>query len=178
MKKSKIAALFILAFLTLSPFSLAEERRGADVVVTKKDGSQVSGELIAVRKDSLLLLAKEPLAGKDLTVALAEINELKIIKKSKAASGPGRGFLLGAGMGAIMGLASGDDAGGIMSFTSLQKAALYGALLGGVGLILGAIAGGGSGKDESISFGGRSEAELRSIQMRLAEFARLKGKIH
>jgi hypothetical protein len=38
---------------------MARDRRGADLVVILKDGQQASGELIAVKSDSLLLLSAE-----------------------------------------------------------------------------------------------------------------------
>jgi len=104
MKNSKIAALILLALMVFSSFSLAKERRGAEVMITKQDGTQVSGELIAVKKESLLLLVGGPVAETDHAVALAEINEVKIIKKSRAGIGICCGLLIGGCMGALIAL--------------------------------------------------------------------------
>ena len=42
--------------MTLSGNLIAKERRGAELIVQKKDGQQIRGELIAVKQNSLLLL--------------------------------------------------------------------------------------------------------------------------
>jgi len=177
MKRSMIASTMI-ALLILSSLAAAEERRGAEILITKKDGTQVSGELVAVKKDSLLLVANEPAAGMDLTVGLKDIKEVKIVKKSKAGKGLLYGLLLGGGGGAAAGLLSGDDPDGFVSFSASDKAALFGIFFGGLGLVIGGIVGGLSGADEVLSIGGISESGLGWIQARLAESARLKGKIY
>jgi hypothetical protein len=174
MKKSKIAASTLIVLLAFSSVSLAGERQGAEVVVTKKDRTQVSGELIAVKKSSLLLLADRPVAGTDLAVALDEINVVKIGKKSKFASGLGYGVLIGGGSGALLGLASGDDPPGWFSYTASEKAIMGAIVLGVLGMTLGGIAGGLSGMDESISIGEKTEPALQAVLQKLAKHARVK----
>ena len=175
MKKSSLAALISLALLVSSSFSIAKERRGAEVMVTKQDGTQVSGELIAVKKDSLLLLAEGPLAGTDLSIALAEINTVKIIKKSKAGSGFCYGLLIGAVGGAAWVFSEGGQSNGEAFFTTRSQATLVGAIgFGCMGMILGAIVGGLAGTDMTISIGEKSEIKLQPVRERLVQLARIK----
>ena len=53
----------------------------------------------------------------------------------------GTGLLMGAFSGAFIGLASGDDPPGFLSFTAVEKAALGAFVLGGLGGVIGLIAG-------------------------------------
>jgi hypothetical protein len=46
----------------------AKERRGAKLLITKKDGGKIEGELIAVKENSLLVLTKW--TGRDVSVVL------------------------------------------------------------------------------------------------------------
>ena len=64
-----IASTLAVSLLVLPAGLAAKEKRGADLVVAKIDGSKVSGELIAVKPDSLLLLS----AGMDLSIPLVDI---------------------------------------------------------------------------------------------------------
>jgi hypothetical protein len=54
----------------------AEERRGADTVIIKKDGQAVKGELISVKEDPILLLGHP--SGTDISVNISEIKAIKI----------------------------------------------------------------------------------------------------
>jgi hypothetical protein len=178
MRKSKISASTLIALLIFSLISSAKERQGAEVVVTKKDGTRVWGELIAVKKVSLLLLTPEPIGNTDLTVALQEIQEVRIIKKSRFWNGLGFGLLIGGGGGAVAGFASGDDPPGFMSFKASEKAAIFAVALGGIGMIVGGIGGGLSGIDQSISIGEVTKDNMEPILSSLAGSARLKDKIY
>jgi len=66
-----IALFMVFSILSLSGNLIAKERRGAELMVDKKDGQQVRGELIAVKQDSLLLLERE--SGADVSVDIEEI---------------------------------------------------------------------------------------------------------
>ncbi len=52
----KFISLFLIFSLVMLPTSLYAKKRGAKIVVTKLDGQQIKGELIAVKPNSLLLL--------------------------------------------------------------------------------------------------------------------------
>ena len=60
-----ISLLLVFSILALSGNLFAKEKRGADLIIQKKDGQHVRGELIAVKKNSLLLLDRE--SGADVT---------------------------------------------------------------------------------------------------------------
>jgi hypothetical protein len=84
----------LVASLALMPAGLAaQERRGSDLVVTKSDGIRISGELIAVKADSLLLLS----GGLDVSVPQAEIGSVRIVRRSPLGILTVAGLLLGSG---------------------------------------------------------------------------------
>ena len=98
--KKLIASALIGSLIILPGVLLAQERRGAMVVVTRKTGGQVAGELIAVRQDSLLLLSP---VGKDESVDIPDIWTIEIVRKHKAGSGFLIGFLAGGIAGGVLG---------------------------------------------------------------------------
>ena len=194
MKKSnKFIALF-LAFssMMLSANLSAKERRGAELIIqrigdqvrqvkkTRLEGTPwetsvitgIWGELIAVKQDSLLLLDA---GGKDLSVNIADIKVIKIVKKSKAGKGALYGLLIGGAAGALLGFSSGDDPyDNFFSFTAEQKALIGGASLGITGLILGGIAGLTPGKDKTIHFEGMTDLEIEEALDKLRKKARIR----
>lgn len=100
----KVAATALALLVSSLPVLLsARERRGADLVVAMKDGQAVTGELIAVKHDSLLLLNP---AGKDESVDIAGVREIKMVKKSQALKGGLYGLLTGAALGVVVYLAA------------------------------------------------------------------------
>ena len=102
MKKLKPSFLFVcLILIFIAPLLEAKEKRGADVVVRKIDETEVRGELIAVKSDSLLILDFK--TGADITTYVNEIDKIKVIKKSHPWKGAGIGLLVGIAVGAIYG---------------------------------------------------------------------------
>jgi hypothetical protein len=103
MKNRVLALTFVFSLFVCSSNLMANERRGAELVITKTDGQETKGELIAVKPLLLLLLDSQTSA--DVSVEIGEIAVIKIIKKSKAltvgAIGFGGGALLGLGFGTI-----------------------------------------------------------------------------
>ncbi len=83
-----------------------------------------------------------------------EINRIVIPRESHFGSGLGYGFLAGAGTGAIIGLASGDEKSGFFRFTAAAKAFLIGVPLGVVGAIVGGIIGASQGLDDDLVING------------------------
>lgn len=118
-----VASVLIFSFLALPVGLSARERRGANLIVTRLDGSQVSGELIAVKPDSLLLLS----AGSDLSISLVDIKTVRIVRKSRA------------GLLALIGFVGGAVAGGLYgSVIEFESGELvYGAIGGGLGVLAG-----------------------------------------
>jgi hypothetical protein len=95
-----IASVLIISFLIFPADLSAKERRGANLIVTRLDGSQVAGELIAVKPDSLLLLSN---VGRDESIDLANIKTVRIVRKSRAGLFAGIGGAAGAAVGATVG---------------------------------------------------------------------------
>src|SRR5512143_669378 len=97
-----VIALALFASFLAHPAEVAgKERRGAEIAVTRLDGTRVGGELIAVRPDSLLLLSKE--AGRDVSVRLADVKTVVIVRRSKGGLLAGIGGAAGAAAGATVG---------------------------------------------------------------------------
>lgn len=145
------------------------QKPGANLVVQKKDGQQAKGELIAVKKTSLLL--KDSKSGVDVSVDINNVNAIKM-KKSKTMVGVGLGFLAGAVLGAMIGLAVHgafikDD-----MFWEEQYSVLVGSTIGG---LVGGISGGiiGANHSKTIRIKGKSEKEINVILEDLRKKARV-----
>lgn len=106
-KKPKELVSLLLAFslIILSGELDAKARKhGAKLIVQKKNGEQIKGELIAVKENALLLLTDT--LKLDLSLSLEDIKFVKILNKSKVAQEGGIGLLCGAGVGALLGSSS------------------------------------------------------------------------
>ncbi len=93
-----VVFLAVSICLILPAPSSAKEKRGAQLVINKLDGSQVRGELIAVKENSLLLLNW---AGRDESVSVSDIQTIRIVRKSHTAALAIGGAAVGALGGAI-----------------------------------------------------------------------------
>lgn len=163
----KPVATFLAFLMLVLPAALsARERRGANLVITLKDGRCVGGELIAVKPDSLLLLNPD---GKDESVVVAEISNIRIVRRSKALQGLLYGLVPGAVGGAVWGaLATDSDMAAI-------GALLGGAFIGGVAGLVGLAVGSGAGLDTSIDLAGLPDAETADVLIKLNRQAREPG---
>jgi hypothetical protein len=158
----KLAATVLALLILVLPGALsARERRGANIVVTLKDGQTVSGELIAVKPDSLLLL--DP-AKKDESVDLVGIRSIRIVRKSKALLGMGCGFLAGVVVTAIYAKTQPEESMAGLSALLFVPGGL------GIGLLAGTLA----GKDKTIQLEGKSESEVRQALAYLRGKARIR----
>jgi hypothetical protein len=154
--------------------NLYAKRRGAKLIITKKEGQQVEGELITVKQNSLLLLNNE---GKDVSIDIADIKVIKVVKKSleKAGLGGAIGLLIGAGGGALVGLSIfEDDPPGFLSMTAEFKALMFGLSIGGLGMIIGMIIGPFVVKDKTIQTEGMSDWEIQRTLKKLRKKARIR----
>jgi len=151
----------------LSANLYAKERRGAILIIIKKDGEQIEGELIVVKKNSLLLFV-----GKDVSIDIEDIKIIRIVKKSKVLKGMGIGLLIGAGGGAILGYAQGDDYG-TMAMTAEGKALAFGMAFGFLGLLTGLGFGAAAGTDKTIQLEGMTDSEIKEALEKLRKKARI-----
>ena len=63
--KKLISLFLVVSVLLLSGNMFAQERKGAEGIIQRTDGTQVRSELIAVKENSLLLMERE--SGADVT---------------------------------------------------------------------------------------------------------------
>lgn len=171
-KGKKLITLVLVFFLLILPANLYAKNKGANLIVTKKDGQLIEGELITVKPNSLLLLNTE---GRDVSFGIGDIRVIRIAKKSKFFQSLGIGFLIGAGTGAILGLAEGgsiDFFGGTVS--AEENALIGGVILGFNGLILGGIAGASAGRDKTIQIEGKPDLEIEEVLEKLRKKARIR----
>jgi hypothetical protein len=165
----KFIALFLaFSLMMLSANLYAKERRGAKLIITKKDGQQISGELITVKPNALLLLDTE---GKDVSVDISNIKVIRIVKKSKVWTGAGLGFLIcGGGTALYTHLFFKENGEGELKH-------IFTALLGLIGGAAGALAGGfigaSAGTDKTIQIEGRPDLEIRETLEYLGKKARV-----
>ena len=166
--KKRIALLLAFSILAFSG-NLYADKKGADLIIQKTDGMQVRGELIAVKKSSILLL--ERYSGSDVSVDVTDIQRI-ITKKSKPLLGASLGFLTGVGLGAL-----GTEIGwNAWSWAPYDTKTKY-RIMAGVGVIcglLGALIGVAIASDsETFEFEGRSDPEINKTLEYLREYARI-----
>jgi hypothetical protein len=175
-KGKKLLSLFLVFSLVLLSVNLyAKERRGAKLIITKKNGFQTEGELITVKPNSLLLLNTE---GRDISVGIADIRVIKIVKKSQAWVGALSGFLMGGALGASLGISYAEKekskpyfmAGYMADWAILG----YGLGLGAIGALLGGLIGASVGTDKTIQIEGMSDSEIREALNKLRKKARIR----
>ena len=166
--KKFIALVLIFSLVMLSANLYAKERRGAKLIVTKKDGQQIEGELITVKPNSLLLLDRK--SGADVSVDIGDVRVIRIVKKSKVLQGLGIGLLIGGGSGILLGAT---ESAGKEGLEKASGAVI--ALLGIVGgLLIGGVVGSSAGKDEAIPIEGKPPAFIEFNLEKLRMKARIR----
>jgi hypothetical protein len=164
-----ISFIFLFSFLLCSSLE-AGARRGAEIVVQKNDGHQVHGELIAVKRASLLLLDAE--SRIDVSVNVKEIELVHVLKGPKTGFGAISGFLVGGVVG-VAATSKGNDCGKCPSSTSRKITG--GALVGGLGALIGALIGSSAGGNEIIILKGLPQEDLNAELEKLRSKARIKN---
>ena len=76
--KKFISLFLVFSLLTINCFP---KRRGINLNVTRTDGKQIKGELIAVKENSLLLLEKE--VGVDVSINISDVMIITIKAPTK-----------------------------------------------------------------------------------------------
>lgn len=160
-KKRVLAMSALMAALLLVSLSLpARERKGARVVVEQNDGANVSGELLMVKRDGLVVAGR--VGG--VIVNLNDVRSVRIVKKSKA----GTGLLLGLVGGTVIGYVLGRESPGCQdSWMTVSLSTLF------IGLPcagLGALAGLAQGKDSILNM---NEANRKILVSKLNRYARV-----
>jgi hypothetical protein len=158
-----IATALVVWILVIPRGLAAGGRRGANLVVTRLDGTRVSGELIAVKPASLLLLAGSASASVELT----DIKSVRILRPSKAGLFAGLAGAAGFIGGALAGLKAWHD-----EEDQLAYGAIAGLYLGAIGAVSGLFVGGIQGVDSTFSVAGQPEWILATHWRKLAVLSR------
>ena len=154
-------SLVILMALVRLPLQAAKERRGSTVEVTMIDGSQVKGELLAVKSDVLLVYNRAAGQGKSLN--LQQAAKVKVLKKSKFLTG----LAIGLGGGLVMAVGSGFK----WPFNGNNEE-MSNLIFPLVTSWFGGILGGFAGMSEKFSLAGESSRSLQQNLVRLKRHAR------
>jgi hypothetical protein len=166
----KPLAAILVGLLVLLDLPLgAQSGKGASVVVTMRNREQVSGELIAVKGSSFLLLDR---SGSDRSLDLAEVVSVRVVRRSKA----GVGALLGLGIGLGAGAAAASE--GYSNADPCESAfarAGVVALGGLVGIVIGAVTGGSAGRDLAVVIPETDGPARTAALSRLRKYARSKN---
>lgn len=170
-KGEKLTALIlVLSLVALSGNLMAAERKGVKLVIQKTDGQEITGELVTVKRDSLLLLDAE--TGTDSTVNLRVIDVITVDNKSLMFELGLGGFLLaGAARLSLHSALERDVTAQAATEHQVQDVFIWGAIGGGVGLLAGAVA----GMNKTIRIQGKSEADIQSALEKLSKRARVRG---
>ena len=161
----RIMAAALVVWILVMPRGLAAGgRRGANLVITRLDGTRVSGELVAVKPESLLLLTDNAI---DASVDLADIKSVRIMRRSRAGLFAGIAGAAGLVGGALLGLSAWHDE---------EDQAAYGVIgglyFGAIGALSGLLVGAAQGIDSSFTVAGQDKGILASYWKKLAALSR------
>jgi len=171
--KKFLALFLIFSLIILSVNLYAKERRGAKLLITKKDGQQIRGELIAVKipLQSILLLDSN---GKDMSINMEEIKVIVIDKPSKLGKRVKNGALIGGGIGLIVGIAAYANESGWLFGGEFITVIL--GLIGGAydGVLIGGIIDFFQSRDVAIQVEGLPDPEIGDVLVKLQKKARIR----
>jgi hypothetical protein len=147
----------------------AAERRGIDVAVVKKDGTRVSGELCAVRPNSVVV--QESLGVSAYT--FINVSDIRFIERARIST------WLGAATGLLQWGFFGAIAGDVIAFNkpSARKrmSAVAGGLIGGsIGALLGALKGAPTKRIATIDIEGQPRDVVVAALRKLGADARIR----
>ena len=157
----------ILALALLAPGLAAGERRGAQVVIIRKDGKFVQGELLAVKGTDLLIM--DLMTSAAVTESLTNISSVdKVNKKSNWLPGMILGAVVGAVVGALVEQSKNYQNQNAADKYPKGQVTVAGAV--GFGL-LGAVMG-GTIKDKAVKIERTDPEYLAGVAARLKKWAR------
>jgi hypothetical protein len=139
---------YVVALLVSPTVTLRAQ--GADVEVQLHDGRAISGELYAVQDTAILVFSDEGAVSQEFeseipgrySIDTRTIKRVIVRAKSGVLKSMGIGALVGGGVGAVVGLAGGDDpAGGWFRMSAGEKALAGAVVLGAGGMVVGLVVG-------------------------------------
>lgn len=152
-----VTSILIVSLLIPSAVYAQAERVAQNIIIVMNDGRVFEGELLAVMNKSLVVGDSSLELG--IEVNIEDVDHITVVKQTKLLKGLGRGFLIGAVTGALLGFISGNDKEGMIQFSASEKALFMGVLFGGAGAIIGGIASAMSGIDNSVNIASVSPSE-------------------
>ena len=170
-----LVMLLVFSFITGEYTFAKKQKKGAWIFVTKVSGKQVSGELLVVKEDSILITYNS--SGQWEKVELNEILKVRIIKRSKSLLGIGIGVVAGALLGGVLGYADGNDQydpnrSMFQLVRTASEKAQWGAIGGGLlGGMIGGIVGLIMGIDEKFNLTGEKLIEKKKFLKYLRKYA-------
>jgi len=164
MLRGTLSAVLVLALL--APALWAQASRGAEVVVMKRDRAVIKGELLSVKGTDLLIMDRSTPGG--VSVALGDVVEIKVIKRAKVGKVVG-GALIGGAAGAGGGYLAESNRHGFLS--GIDKAAGF-LIGGGIGIVVGGLAGLAMTSDKEIMVAGTDPQSVSVAAARLRHYAR------
>ncbi len=165
------ALILVVSLVVLSADLSAAVRKGVNITISKTSGEEVSGELITVKRDSLLLL--DPETEADISVDLTVIDVIKVNNKSLMFEMGMGGALLAAAARLSLHSALEKDLANTEGATEHQVQEVW--LFGVIGGAVGVLAGAAFGIDSTIQIQGESDAAIQSALEKLSKKARVKG---
>jgi hypothetical protein len=138
------------------PIVQGDAHKGARIVLLLHNQQEIAGRLLSVRDGALVISTNEAQGNHIgaqtagiIVVKKQDIRRMSIEDDLSVRKGAIIGFLIGAGTGAIVGFAAGDDTpcsesgplAPCFSLTAEAKAVILGLLGGGAGLLVGAFVG-------------------------------------
>ena len=174
LKGKKFLALIVVFSLVIASSPLtAGEKKGANVIVMKKNGQEIIGELILVRKDTLVLMESE--TTMTIPMNIDEIEEIRILKKSQVFKWAALGSFVLGGSAVAIGYIHGSDAlEGPDSYTAGDYAKRGLIIMGLGGLLVGGLIGASKGHDDIIQMAGAPPYKIKIIMSKLNSLARVK----
>lgn len=134
-----LLTIILLVFILLNFESLGQNKTTTRFWVNEFSFSKPSLSLVQVQDSSLVFKSRE---SADLyEFSYTELDKVYYRKKGQAAKGLLIGFLIGGGVGAIMGFVDGGSNSGYITFSASQMAIIGGLGLGSVGGIVGVLLG-------------------------------------
>jgi hypothetical protein len=145
---------------------ICDEKQGANIIVNLVDRPPASGELLAVREDSLILMDSSLKTG--LTIDFKDIKSVRIIRKSQVLLGMLGGFLAGRIISSGIKVPVRNTVDNWIIDSAMTTAAIP------LGMTaVGALVGGAIGADKTILIRGKSPLEVKNILWKLRSKAKM-----
>jgi len=156
------ALCFLFMLATLLSLEARERKSGAMILVQKRGGPIIRGELLSVQGRNLILM---DFSRNGVTVSIDDILSVIIEKKSKFLEGMGIGFLSGAALGGAFGFLGGDRPHQLFFSSAEEQALLGGIAYGVIGTVIGGVGGLMAGVDKSVNIPpGSEDLKLKALK--------------